>query len=414
MPDITSSIYLLQALSNGSYTQVPANQFSLVYNDSGSAAYGIGQNVASGCNNSILGGRQNTIRTDNCTSTILAGEGNEISPSLISVFGTPTLCHSSRSLIGAGFYNSIKNSESSVILAGANNFISGKSNGLNSVLGGCSNRIVGNQSTIAGGCGNWLGTTGAFYPFIASSNTIGGGQYNCTFTTNPYDFASVSSIWKDLYATCVTNATIAGGFRNCIGGNETVIAGGHSNAVWNSHSSILGGCQNRVTGCKSAILGGIDNRIAGNSSSIIGGECNAVGYRETSSWGGFLFEGNEPFGGGKDQFNTIANGCCNFIYSGCHNFIGAGVCNIIKESDFSVILGGRKGLISDRHSGAMLLIDGENSSRTSTGPHTLNGFFKNGINLNTDSGVNINSFIRATTFNPSQTDSIFSIAGQLV
>lgn len=413
---MSNSIFLLQSGVDGSFSQVLANQFSLVYNSSGSAAYGIGQNVASGCNNSVLGGRLNTIDTDNCTSTILAGEGNRISPSILSIFGTPTLCNSSRSLIGAGFYNSIKNSQSSVILAGANNFISGNwiGNGLNSILGGCTNRIVGNQSTIAGGCGHWLGTTGAFFPFIATSNTIGGGQYNCTFTANPFDFASVNSIYKDRYATCVANSTIAGGFRNCIGGSETVIAGGHSNAVWNSHSSILGGCQNNITGCKSAILGGVDNRIAGNSSSIIGGECNAVGYRETSSWGGFLFGGDEPFGGGRDQFNVIANGCCNFIYSGCHNFIGAGVCNIIKESDFSVILGGRRGLISDRHSGAMLLIDGENSSRTSTGPHTLNGFFRNGINLNTNSGVNINSFVRATSFNPSETAAIFSIEGQLV
>ena len=413
MPDISNSIYLLQALTNGSYTQVPANQFSLVYNYSGSAAYGIGLNVASGCNNSVLGGKCNTIEIDSCTATILGGQGNRIAPSIINTFGTPTLKDSSYSFIGAGWYNCIKNSPSSVILAGANNYISGTSNGLNSILGGCTNRIIGNQSTIGGGCGHWLGTTGESYPFISNANTIGGGQYNCTFTLNPFDFDSVYSIFKDRYAACVMNTTIAGGFKNCIAGNETVIGGGHGNAVWNSHSSILGGCLNRITGCKSAILGGVDNRIAGNSSSIIGGECNAVGYRENTSWGGFLY-GDEPFGGNKDQFNTIANGFCNFIYSGCHNFIGAGVCNIIKESDFSVILGGRRGLIRDRHSGAMLLIDGENSSRASTGPHTLNGFFRNGINLNTNSGVNINSFVRATSFNPSETDSIFSIAGQLV
>lgn len=405
----TNSLYLLE-FENGSYTQVPANQFSLLFNSSGSAAYGIGGNVASGCNNSILGGRQNIIDTDNCTSTILAGEGNRISPSRISVFGTPTLCDSSRSLIGAGFYNCIVTSRASVILAGANNYISGVNNGLNSILGGCSNRIVGNQSTIAGGCGHWLGTTGQGFPWAASSNTIGGGQYNCTFTTNPNDFSSVNSIYKDRYVTCVSNSTIGGGFRNCIAGNETVIAGGHSNAVWNSHSAILGGCQNRITGCKSAVLGGVDNRIAGNTSFIIGGECNAVGYREGSSWGGFLFGGDEPFGGNRDQFNIIGNGFCNFIYSGCHNFIGAGACNVIKESDFSVILGGRRGVISNRHSGAMLLIDGENSSRNSTGPHTLNGFFKNGINFNTDSGVNINSFVRTSSINPEETELIYLLS----
>lgn len=405
----TNSLYLLN-LDNGSYSQVPANQFSLVFNDSGSAAYGIGLNVASGCNNSVLGGKCNTIETDNCTSTILGGQGNRIAPSIINVFGTPTIKDSSYSFIGAGWYNCIKNSPSTVVLAGANNYVSGTSNGLNSILGGCSNRIVGNQSTIAGGCGHWLGTTGQSYPFISNANTIGGGQYNCTFTLNPFDFASTNSIYKDRYTACVTNTTIAGGFKNCIAGNETFIGGGNSNAVWNSHSSVLGGCQNRITGCKSAILGGVDNRVAGHTSLIIGGECNAVGYRENTSWGGFLFNGDEPFGGNKDQFNTIANGCCNFIYSGCHNYIPLGICNVIKESDYAVILGGRKNIISNRHSGAVLITDGEDSSRTSTGPHTLNTFFKNGINFNTDSGVNINSFVRTTSINPQDTDLTYSLS----
>jgi len=216
--------------------------------------------------NGIIGGKSNCI--DAIFSIIGGGFNNKIisekSSAVYSDYTTPGNLSGQFNFIGAGENLLIRNSCYSAVLGGKNNSID---KGNSSVLvGGCCNLITGVESrfslsrlpsdgnTLVGGCRNAI--YGSYHQFI------GGGANNLS--------------------SGVAGSAILGGYNNCSVSSETF---GRDN---DSVNAILGGSCNSISGGQNVILGGLCNKITSNCcSSIIGGNCNTIRSNCASIVGGF-------------------------------------------------------------------------------------------------------------------------------
>ena len=219
--------------------------------------------------NGIVGGKNNSI--DAIFSIIGGGLNNKIisERERATYYNNGTIpidgnLSGQFNFIGGGENILINNSCHSAILGGKNNSID---KGNSSVLvGGCCNLITGVESrfslsrlpsdgnTLVGGCRNAI--YGSYHQFI------GGGANNLS--------------------SGVAGSAILGGYNNCSVSSETF---GRDN---DSVNAILGGSCNSISGGQNVILGGLCNKITSNCcSSIIGGNCNTIRSNCASIVGGF-------------------------------------------------------------------------------------------------------------------------------
>ena len=256
-----------------------------------------GSNENGGTGSTIGGGASNVISNHGECSGILSGQSNKITSSFANVSsGNDNNRHS----VIAGGHNNIINvcrtaGESQnnpqgchAIVGGECNeiFVKNTTSGNNFIGGGSKNKITGsgviNDSSIVGGCLNFIGST-----------ITGGVSHNTSYTI------------------------IGGGLGNCIGQHD--------------FSSILGGRNNKISyhqgayGCYNSIVGGYSNMITGSSigSFIGGGEDNII----------------RP-GSGTNQHNSILGGKGNEIKNDaqCSIIIG-GVSNTIDYAECATVIG---------------------------------------------------------------------------
>ena len=322
---------------------------ALIY--SGSVVRGIvpvsgSGNYISGSDTAILNGSNNTISFG---FNYNDGKGSGIQPNIFTtiVGGCSNTTDSYTSVIAGGCCNRIFRSPGASINGGANNIISasiGGQDGWNAIGGGSAHCIcnAGRNNTIAGGLTNKICNAPGL-----GMNTIGGG------CANRVDGSSVNK------------ATISGGTLNVIsiGASCGFIGGGSVNSVGGrTHAVVVGGCSNSSTYSAFGFIGGgCDNCIAYTNCSIIGG-----GYRNCahgSNYSGIgIFSGMcntaadcnialslgvnnysvPALTGASGSFSAIMGGARNTIfmnsasvynndYSLAPNFIGGGIDNEIRS-----------------------------------------------------------------------------------
>jgi len=236
---------------------------------------------------------------------------------------------STGAFIGAGTNHSIE-ADLSCIVGGENNVL----NERYGIIGGGMGGIINLWSTfgaILGGENNIIGVLPG--EIVASThNFIGGGQENRVGAT-----------------TVATHGVVGGGFNNAITRNHSVIAGGQSNVVDSELCFIGGGGGDNVTTFPntietnqpaSVVVGGTNNHIYSNANTggrnaIGGGSGNFIGVS-----GGIPALSNNVIAGGRDNrmltLPTGVNDCGD-------NFIGGGHSNRIDGDVslyFNVLVGG--------------------------------------------------------------------------
>jgi hypothetical protein len=162
---------------------------------------------------------------------------------------------------------------------------------------------VNEAPTLIGGySGN--GTTG-----LALSVTIGGGGMAAAPNT----------------ATGGAHfGTIAGGYKNTVGGFSAVVGGGNENTADGDASTVGGGRANFARGLRTTVAGGDANIANGNFATIAGGIGNGISASEAAIGGGYRnFVGQARA--------TIAGGNLN-IATGLFSSIGGGDGNEVEAS----------------------------------------------------------------------------------
>jgi trimeric autotransporter adhesin len=237
-----------------------------------STVVGGGQgNTAGNDHDVISGGKENDAQGG--TAFIGGGQGN-------SVMGLG-------SAIGGGLLNS-------VIPTLTGDTMSAR---WSTIGGGVVNIISNaNESTIGGGSGNRINSTGS---------TIGGGQVN-------------------IIASSAPRAVIGGGYENYIAATNAVIAGGYSNIASGVHATVSGGRHNTASGYASTVGGGHLNVASGSYATVPGGRENvaaggdsfAAGIGSKALHGGtFVWsDGLTPYyaSTAPDQFLVRAGGGAGF------------------------------------------------------------------------------------------------------
>jgi len=313
------------------------------------------------------------FQTDGNGSTILGGAFSNISNTdgygFITVDGTGRWKgfvddNSSTTIVG-GSNNCVIDAMASLIGAGQNNTISGKTlayyaisseqpslyvHGSRSFIGGgTNNSIYTPKSVIVGGHNNTIKGNTLFYsapfniPYISQIDT----EYS---PTQPPIFFGTDKFIKTIVCGPGYNGII-GGKSNCIDAIFSIIGGGFNNKIISEKSSavyseyttpsnlsgqfnFIGAGENLLirNSCYSAVLGGKNNSIdKGNSSVLVGGCCNLI----TGIDGRSTFLSRFPSDG-----NTLVGGCRNAIYGSYHQFIGGGANNFSSGVAGSAILGG--------------------------------------------------------------------------
>mgnify|MGYP003340196231 FL=1 len=206
------------------------------------------QNRTSG--STILGGYFNLINC-NQNSIIAGGIDNCISGYNYSGY-LYTNCNNS---ILGGKCNTICETDYSAIVGGCYNTICTEGDNFNSIVGGRSNTICSSTdfSVIIGGRGNKI----ASYSADADYSVIVGGECN-------YNCASQGSVilggyYNRLYYYSYCSAITAGVYNCLLNCSErSVIVGGYNNCMdCGVDSSIIGGFSNKITcSFRSAIIGG--------------------------------------------------------------------------------------------------------------------------------------------------------------
>ena len=250
---------------------------------------------------------------------------------------------------------------------GVNNLVIGDSN----ELSGVQNHVLGFGNDITGiqnfNIGYYNYTSGNFNTSIGvlnsltsnNSNIIGGFSNAIISESGNYNF-------------------IIGGFNNLIAlesgftgnGNNSVVGGWTSHIIGNSkHSAIINGIDSRASGYSDNILGGLENKTYGNYNSVVGGAYN--------------------FAGG--QVSTIIGGTYNGI-TGNYSLVLNGRNSSITADNSTVI--GRKTEVQENHEGAVVIGDGQNRYKYSSGEHTLVLDFNNGTYI--PKTLNSNSILTQT------------------
>lgn len=214
------------------------------------------------------------------------------------------------------------------------------------ILSGDRNRIVGNQSVIAGGVGNQIlspnNTTSAICGGV--SNVISG-----TVTTGTIAAGYANGITGASYTFIgggfdnqITGAygTITGGGSNraysdkaTIGGGESNVAGVSGQTTANSHATVVGGKSNTASGQYAFVGGGLSNTVSGKSSSVVGGENNvASGWYATIGGYGNTATSQSTYATIFGRNNTINNAVSHGTILGFEN-------KLFNGSDYSTVIG---------------------------------------------------------------------------
>jgi len=232
--------------------------------------------------------------------------------------------------------------------AGANSFVGGgtvnNAYGISTaILGGSTNTVCDDYSTVAGGIFNSISTAGfdrALYSFIAGGDDnaitgpdslIGAGSNNKVSGELSADVAGANNdvtgnagfIGSGSSNQILTSAsaTIGGGYSNTIvaqnvggtaysGGSYSFIGGGWQNSILGNqdgvamYSSIGGGYKNAITGAGGTIAGGELNVASGTEAAVAGGIHNTA-----SNAGAFVGGGSGSSATG--QFSTVPGGYLN-------------------------------------------------------------------------------------------------------
>jgi hypothetical protein len=192
-------------------------------------------NTASGFAATIGGGMDNTASDSG--ATVGGGDGNTASWNHATVGGgwnnTASAFHTT---VGGGWEN-IASGFAAAVGGGAHNTASG----IGAFVGG-----GGQDGSIADG-----------NEALGDASTIGGGMGNIIATTGNY-------------------ATIGGGWNNTVSGYYAVVGGGQGNIASDSSAAVGGGYYNTASGSAAAVGGGYDNAASGNFATVPGGLYNTA------------------------------------------------------------------------------------------------------------------------------------------
>ncbi len=195
------------------------------------------------------------------------------------------------------------------------------------------------------------GTVMRYYPYSGGTPNIAGGSFKNDVLTNSPQGAVIAgggttTEYNQVYADF---GTIGGGTGNTSARYGTV-AGGEHNHVKTDYGTVGGGLWNTAGDSNDDIYatvgGGRWNEAREEYSTIAGGDTNSALSAYTSIGGG---QANyiEEEGVWASHFSTIAGGRRNAIFDQ-HAFIGGGDSNVIyRNSDYGVIGGGQRNLISN-------------------------------------------------------------------
>jgi len=295
-------------ICDGSYSSI-LNGLDNTIDSNGS---GLGKNsIFNGCNNQIccsenssISGSDNTICELSCFVNIY-GSGNVVDccNRFSNVFGFENcICIGPQSFnnINGGCLNLISDLAGlATILNGCNNKIccdNGATTPGSNILGGVSNTISSDYSSIVNGNFNCINQSGRSF--------IGTGCCNCVSTTgdSPNNFigngncntisgyavrqssilnGSRNTISGYYNAGDAGNNTIVGGFDNFITGSKSVIGGGNFNNIL---CSTIAPLTVKESACNSFIGGGQGNLLGGIiGNAIVGGTMNTIGCVQTYS-----------------------------------------------------------------------------------------------------------------------------------
>lgn len=347
---------------------------------SGASSVSMGaENDSLAHNSSVSGGYLNSIDATSDVGAISGGEGNSLENSKHSAILGGTLNgiydESNFSSIGGGSSNSIGLSSAgqptygSVIAGGKNNSINEESS-LSVISGGQLNEIV----SLSFGSGILSGQEGEV---SASSYSSIAGGYHSEISSSDYSFIGSGggpggSGDKNRISSS-DNSSIVGGRKNLVEGSiDSSISGGLDNQI-NSASgrSFIGAGEiNRISLSTNSFIGsGLNNHIYNNSpySGVVSGkDCWIDGGAAHSLVGSG--EGNQLSGPASHsailsgQVQVITNSFGSTILSGKGNSIlGMGAAlgfnaivsgdnNLTSEADYSVVLSGLGGSITQNSS----------------------------------------------------------------
>ena len=208
-------------------------------------------NYVSGAYSSAFGGVDNIVKK--AKSTIVGGESNRADSTFTFIGGgARSTSEGNYSFIGGGLRHHISDlSNCSTIVGGLSNLVDESVKGF--IGGGSNNKIRGDDTTIAGGQGNYA---------ISCAASVVGGIFN---------------------RVCNERGFIGGGNSNTITAKHGVIGGGCHNVVASSGclGVILGGDHNSVNALSAGILGGVYNKAWHDNSFIIGSNLNSMATNTT-------------------------------------------------------------------------------------------------------------------------------------
>ncbi len=225
--------------------------------------------------------------------------------------------------------------QSSVILGGGNNNISGQNINDVAIIGGNGNNIIDIPSQ-APNTNLQISASGIF-----------NGSQNNIYSSDPTQNSNNES----------ENNVILGGGSNIVGANSD-----QNQAIFTQQSAVLGGGSNTVTGTANTVSGGQSNQIINNAieSGIVGGDTNQINGDGNDNLNNDLGSGNwvgfDFIGGG--QQNTITSASNAVILGGKMGKISANALN-------SVIIGGQSGMIGSQSQNALSMLGGQVASNAS-------------------------------------------------
>lgn len=318
-----------------------------------------------------FGAFNSNVYNSNYSSIINAGS---IKTPTIGLAGYNKICDSNGAMIiggsetrssllgGTVFYpNEIHYSDTSSVLFGLRNIISGSTSGVsafNTIAQGTVNRIYDSLgSLILRGDNNEVKSS--FLTALINSQSGYLNNAQCSSIINGLQNEinnTIQSIIIGSTHSCINNysynsSIIGGGYNQLTGSSYSSIVGGKSNQLTDNsyNSSIVGGCNNQLTCCSnnSSIVGGCLNELTDNSafSSIVGGTSNQITNNSGLS---------SIIGGCNNQltnhshYSSIIGGYCNQLTDDSNNSSIIGGCNnqIIGNSNYSSIVAGRDNTLS--------------------------------------------------------------------
>ena len=271
----------------------------------------VAQNVASGSDSVVSGGRLNTVTESfssigggvanvvtSYSSAIGGGRWNTVSANFATISGGSGNTVRGVGAVVAGGVSNIALQQYSSVLSGSFNYVN---DSWTSIAGGRSNTVTGIYSSVGGGVANVV---------TSYSSAVGGGRWN----TASAHFA-----------------TVAGGSGNTVHGAASVVAGGMSNVVTSYASAISGGRWNAASGPWATVGGGSGNSVGATGATVAGGVGNVVAAYSSTIGGG-------RWNAVSSYWGTVAGGSGNSA-RGIAGAIAGGVGNIVSHN-YSAVLGG--------------------------------------------------------------------------